>query len=212
MTRPDILYAVITLSQHTQSPTEHDMAAVERLLRYVAGTIDLTMKYNKSTSSDLQLSAYADASYNVHHDNKSHSGLLVCLGTYSAPLLYSSKKQTITADSSTVAELIAAHAVTKELQWTINMLQELGFSLPTTPILHQDNMSTIKIVHQPGNSGKTKHISLRYNIVRELCANGIIKVQYLATEEMIADILTKALGPTAFLHLRPLLMGHSNGR
>ena len=211
MTRPDILYAVITLSQHTQSPTEHDMAAVERLLRYVAGTIDLTMKYNKSTSSDLQLSAYADASYNVHHDNKSHSGLLVCLGTYSAPLLYSSKKQTITADSSTVAELIAAHAVTKELQWTINMLQELGFSLPTTPILHQDNMSTIKIVHQPGNSGKTKHISLRYNIVRELCANGIIKVQYLATEEMIADILTKALGPTAFLHLRPLLMGHGNG-
>ena len=100
-----------------------------------------------------------------------------------------------------MAELIAAHAVIKELQWTINMLQELGFSLPTTCILYQDNMSTIKIVHQPGNSGKTKHISLRYNIVRELCANGTIKVQYLPNEEMIADILTKALGPTAFLHL-----------
>ena len=92
-----------------------------------------------------------------------------------------------------MAELIAAHAVTKELQWTINMLQELGFSLPITPILHQDNMSTIQIFHQPGNSGKTKHISLRYNIVRELCANGTIKVQYLPTEEMIADILTKAV-------------------
>ena len=72
-------------------------------------------------------------------------------------------------------------------------------------------MSTIKIVHQPGNSGKTKHISLRYNIVRELCANGTIKVQYLQIEEMIADILTKALSPTAFLHLRPLLMGHGTG-
>ena len=168
------------------------------------------MQYHKSTSSVLSLNAYADASYNVHRDNKSHSGLMICIGDFSAPLLFSSKKQTITADSSTVAELIATHAVTKELQWVINMLTELGFSLPTTPILHQDNMSTIKIFNQPGNSGKTKHISLRINIVRELRANGTIHIIYCPTEDMLADIFTKALGPSAFLHLRPLLMGHTN--
>ena len=210
MTRPDILYAVITLSQYTQAPTEQNLLATNRILRYVAGTIDLTMQYHKSTSSVLSLNAYADASYNVHRDNKSHSGLMICIGDFSAPLLFSSKKQTITADSSTVAELIAAHAVTKELQWVINMLTELGFSLPTTPILHQDNMSTIKIFNQPGNSGKTKHISLRFNIVRELRANGTIHIIYCPTEDMLADIFTKAFGPSAFLQLRPLLMGHTN--
>ena len=66
----------------------------------------------------------------------------------------------------------------------------------------------MKIFNQRGNAGKTKHIHLRYNIVRELCANGTINIKYCPTTEMVADILTKALGPTLFLHLRPLLMGH----
>ena len=104
--------------------------------------------------------------------------------------------------------MISAHSVTKELQWCINMITELGFQLSSTPTLHQDNQSTIKIFNQRGNAGKTKHIHLRYNIVRELCANGTVNIIYCPTTEMVADILTKALGPTAFLHLRPRLMGH----
>ena len=212
MTRPDILYAVIHLSQYNQHPTAHHLACTNRIFHYLAGTIDLTMKYHRVSSSSLSLSlhAFADASYNVHKDNKSHTGYLVCIGAYSAPLLYGCKKQSITADSSTVAELIAAHSVTKELQWCMNMLTELGFTLSSTPLLLQDNMSTIKIFNQQGNKGKTKHISLRYNIVRELCSNGTIDIQYCPTEDMIADILTKALGPSAFLRLRPLLMGHQD--
>ena len=212
MTRPDILYAVIHLSQYNQHPTANHFAATDRILHYLAGTINMTLKYHRVSSSSLSLSlhAFADASYNVHKDNKSHTGYLVCIGAYSAPLLYGCKKQSITADSSTVAELIAAHSVTKELQWCINMLTELGFSLSSTPLLLQDNMSTIKIFNQKGNKGKTKHISLRYNIVRELCSNGTLNIQYCPTEDMIADILTKALGPSAFLRLRPLLMGHQD--
>ena len=58
--------------------------------------------------------------------------------------------------------------------------------------------------------GKTKHISLRYNIVRELCSKGTIDIKYCPTEDMVADILTKALGQSAFLRLRPLLMGHQD--
>jgi hypothetical protein len=208
MTRPDILYAVTHLSRYNKSPTLLHWTATDRILHYLAGTVDLTMRYNKSSTLSLSLTAYADASYNVHPDSKSHTGFLVCIGDTSAPLIYGCKKQSITADSSTVAELIAAHSVTKELQWSLNMLTELGFSLPITPTLFQDNMSTIKIFNQKGNSGKTKHLSLRYNIVRELCANGTLKIVYCPTGEMIADILTKALGPTAFLHLRPMLMGH----
>ena len=209
MTRPDILYAVINLSQYNQSPNTYHLSKTDRILRYIAGTRTLTMRYHRSPiSSSLSLTAYADASYNVHKDSKSHTGFLICLGDYSAPLLYGSKKQSIIADSSTIAELISAHSVTKELQWCMNMITELGFHLSSTPTLHQDNQSTMKIFNQRGNAGKTKHIHLRYNIVRELCANGTINIKYCPTTEMVADILTKALGPKAFLHLRPSLMGH----
>lgn len=54
---------------------------------------------------------------------------------------------------------------------------------------------------------KTKHIALRYNFIREQISDNHIVIEYLPTQDMTSDILTKALGPTAFLHLRPKLLG-----
>ena len=50
------------------------------------------------------------------------------------------KKQTITADSSTVAEFIAAHLATKEIMWARSMLAELGYPQLDPTILYEDNM------------------------------------------------------------------------
>ena len=72
----------------------------------------------------------------------------------------------------------------------------------------QDNQSTIRLLTNKGASaGRTKHLRRRFNGLREHVMNGDISVHYLASDLMIADILTKPLGPTAFLTLRPLLMG-----
>ena len=48
-------------------------------------------------------------------------------------------------------------------------------------------------------SQRTKHIDTRYHFVREYVEDGIVKVQYVKTEENLADPFTKNLGEKLFV-------------
>ena len=66
----------------------------------------------------------------------------------------------------------------------------------------QDNQSTIHLLTNKGASAPllVQHLRRRFNELREHVTNGDISVHKLATNLMIADILTtKPLGPTVFL-------------
>jgi hypothetical protein len=125
----------------------------------------------------------------------------------SGAFLAKSKKQTILADSSTVAEWIAAHSAAQYIMWARSLLEEMGFAQTSPTVLHEDNQSTIYLLNNPGNGNKTKHIALRYNFLRDEIENGTIIVQYLPSGDMTSDILTKALPTGPFLHLRPQILG-----
>ena len=204
-TRPDILYAVNTLSRYTRSPTVQDMAAADRVLQYVAGTVSLALRYHSNIN--VVLYATVDASYGMHEDRKSHTGCTVHIGEGSAPFIVRSKKQTVTADSSTVAEFIATHTVCKEIMWARNILEELGFPQTEPTVLGEDNKSTICMIENDTHGPKTKHIDIRYNLIREQVRNRVVVMRFLCSEEMTSDGLTKAQPPKPFLHLRPKLLG-----
>ena len=91
--------------------------------------------------------------------------------------------------------------------WARNFLGELGFVQKDPTILFEDNKSAISLIENIGNGFKTKHIELRYNFIREQVAKNIIRMQYLPTDEMTSDILTKPVGPVTFVHLRKYLLG-----
>ena len=204
-TRPDILFAVNMASRHTKAPTEADMIAVDRILQYVAGTPTMGLVFK--SGEGVKLYATVDASYGNHLDRKSHTGCTLHIGRNSGAFLSRSKKQTVTADSSTVAEFIATHTAAKEIMWARSLLSELGYPQMEPTTLFEDNQSTIFMINNDSNTQKTKHIDIRYNLIREQVQNGVITMEHLPTKEMIADMLTKALGPTAYIHLRPKLLG-----
>ena len=62
------------------------------------------------------------------------------------------------------------------------------------------------MIKNDSNNNKTKHIEIRSNLIREQVLRMIIERQHLATKEMASDILTKALGPKPFTHLRTKLL------
>lgn len=54
-------------------------------------------------------------------------------------------------------------------------------------------MGTQSLGKNPIYHSRTKHIDVRHHFVREVLKDGIIKIEYIPTTKMAADILTKGL-------------------
>jgi len=205
MSRPDILYAISILSAKNKSPTTEDLRAVNRVLSYIAGTKDKGLKL--CSDDGVTLYATVDASYACHDDFKSHSGCTLHIGRFSGSLTTVSKKQKIVADSSTIAEFIATHIITKEIMWARGLLKSLSYPQAEPTILYEDNMSTIAMIKNKSNGKRTKHIEVRYNLIREQVQKLIIQMRHLPTKEMTSDMLSKPLAPGPFTYLRTKILG-----
>jgi hypothetical protein len=77
-------------------------------------------------------------------------------------------------------------------------------------MIHCDNSSTIKLSRNPVLHGRSKHIDVRYNFLRNLVTEKIINLVHCRSEDQVADILTKSLKLKAFEKLRGLLGVCSN--
>jgi hypothetical protein len=60
-TRPDLTHAVNLVCQHFQNPTQKDLRAVKRILRYIKGTLTHGLRYLHQSS--LNLTAFCDADW-----------------------------------------------------------------------------------------------------------------------------------------------------
>eukprot|EP01033_Poteriospumella_lacustris_P011601 gene11601-8269_t len=139
---------------------------------------------------------------NVHQDAKGHSGRVICVGREGTPVLVKSQKQRLVARSSTESELISLADCVSDVLWSQRLLE---FLVPNVrmPTIYQDNQSTIhmaKLGHG-GKTGNSKHISTRYFFIKQHLDQRELAIEYLLTQDMTADLLTKPLGGHLFHHL-----------
>src|SRR5882757_5976263 len=106
---------------------------------------------------------------------------------------WSSKKQTFVTLSSTEAEYMAAAAATKEVTWVKTFLSELDFSKTHTITLQIDNQSAILLAKNVMFHERMKRIAIHCHFIREKLEEGEIPVEYVPTNEQVADVLTKPL-------------------
>jgi histone deacetylase 1/2 len=205
-TRPDILLPVSFLTTRVQCSNQDDLNKLLRVLRYLNGTRDLGVILRPDPNGNT-LSAFIDASYGVHEDGKSHTGMMISFGA--GPLLVKSSKQKIVTKSSTEAELIALSDMCSPVIWSRDFLVAQGIDPPPATV-YQDNMSTIALADRGGsNSDRTRHVKIRRFWMKDRVADGEINIVYKPTEDMIADILTKPLQGAKFTQLRQLLLNWS---
>jgi hypothetical protein len=91
--RPDFLLLIIFLSSWVNIATYEDQKKLKRVMKYVKGTLDLGINIGPDKDGYLKIFTYADASYGVHKDMRSHTGIMVTLG--SGPIISKSFKQKI---------------------------------------------------------------------------------------------------------------------
>ena len=106
-TRPDISYAVTKLSQHLSCPNQDDWKMLNHVLRYLKGTLNLSLIYEKS-SEPLNMNVYCDSDWGSDtQDRKSVTGYSVFLSSSSSVISWKSKKQQTVALSTCEAEYMA---------------------------------------------------------------------------------------------------------
>jgi hypothetical protein len=206
-TRPDICFAVNTLSQFMVEPRRVHWVAAKHVLRYLCGTVDYGLDYHRGDG--VRLVGYTDSDWaGCVSDRKSTSGC--CFGLGSAVVSWFSRKQKSVALSSAEAEYMAASQASCEALWLRKMLIGLfGVQLRPT-VIFCDNQSCIKLSENPVFHDRSKHIEIRYHFIRDYVQRGAVELQYISTEEQVADILTKALSMGKFVFFRDKLGVVSN--
>ena len=200
-TRPDITFSVSYLSRFLDKPTIETWNAGKRILRYLQGTkeLGLTFYKNTNTDNDLKLNGYSDADWATDkNDRKSVSGCMILYGKN--PILWFSKKQTCIALSTAEAEYVAAAACAQELINIKGLLH--GFKVKNETILFCDNKSSIIMTKSNENSKRAKHIDIKNHFLKDLVQRKEIFVDYVPTDQNLADMLTKALVKEIFVYIR----------
>lgn len=197
--RPDIMYSVSYLSRYLDKPNKELVTAGKRILRYLKSTADKGLVYKKGPE---KLEAYSDADWaGDRSDRKSTSGSLILYG--GNPISWFSKKQTCVALSTAEAEYVAAAASAQELVNLKGVLSE--FSEVKCATLKMDNLSAVSMAQTYENSKRAKHIDIKEHFIKDLTNKGIIKIEYVNTNDNFADILTKPLCKEKFVNICKLL-------
>jgi hypothetical protein len=202
-TRPDIAYAVIQLARFVNDPRHEHIAYSKRLMRYLQGTKDLGLCYQRQQT--LQVRCYSDADWAGDVDTRrSVTGYVLTVN--GGAISWRCQQQKTVAHSSCEAELMALAAALKEVLWMRKMLPDLGHDVSKPTTMFEDNQGCIAIAtNQRGMTARTKHVATRYFAVREHVDSGDVEIIYCSTTKMIADIFTNPLSRVLFQRLRDLL-------
>lgn len=102
-TRPDISFAVGRISRYLNNPTEANATAVKRIFKYLQGTMDYDIVYEKNPKYSLD--CYSDSDYvGDPETRKSTTGFVFMLGT--GAISWCSQLQKCVVTSSTEAEYV----------------------------------------------------------------------------------------------------------
>jgi hypothetical protein len=117
------------------------------------------------------------------------------------PVMWGSMRQTTVADSTCAAEFVAASVCCKQLLHLENIFHFLGFLCPKPYKIYTDSQASQSIAMNNQKMGKIRHIAIRYHLVRGLAGNGDVVLIFCVTEDMVADLFTKILSGSPFVHL-----------
>lgn len=202
-TRPDIAFSVGMISRFMERPTVLHQNAAKRIMRYIKGTVDFGLIYTRDSKNNM-LTGFSDSDLGGYtEDRKSTAGMVFYLND--SLITWVSQKQRCVALSSCEAEFMAATGAACQAIWLRKLLSVVTGSEIGPVTLYIDNKSAIDLAKNPVFHGRSKHIDIRYHLIRECVEKGEIIVKHISSEHERADSLTKALAAAKFETMRKLL-------
>jgi hypothetical protein len=214
-TRKDLLIYAAVLATRINDARVADAEKLNRLMRFTYATEarGVVLRF-----TGTRLVVYVDASYNIYPNSRSQTGVYVTLcdetsdGTDNGgAALCRSSVQRLVARASFDSENIALDSTTNTLFYLRDVISDIGID-QVASLYHEDNMALIVSIEQGENfRGKSPHMRARIHRFAQLVEARVVEIRHCATEDMIADPLTKPLFSRAHLHsLMRLLNDYGN--
>ena len=196
-TRPDIAYIVGMLGRYVSNPRKDHWIAAKRVMRSYREQKTYMLTYRKL--DQLEIIGYSDSDFAGCRDSmKSTSGYIYLLT--GGAISWKSVKQSIVASSTMAAEFVTCYEASNHGIWLRNFVTRLrimdGIERPLK--LFCDNKSSVLYSNNNRSSTKSKFIDIKFLVVKERVQSGLISIEHIGTNSMIADPLTKGLPPKVF--------------
>jgi hypothetical protein len=220
--RPDIAFAVSQVCRFTHTPRRSHEEALERIGRYLKGTLDKGLILKPSPTS-IDVDAYVDTDFAglaLKEDCKdptsvkSRTGFVINVAN--CPVVWKSKLQQQIATSSTHAEYIGLSTAMKEIiplkELLVTVSQAVGlpqdFSTTFKTRIWEDNNGCRTIANlEPGRqTPASKWYDITLHWFRSHL-NDRMTVERIDTDKQWADILTKPLKADVFSRVRKMVLG-----
>ena len=194
-TRPDIQLATSKLQRQTCAPSVADLQTSKALLRYLKSHSNYGITLSKDPARGIEL--YTDAAHQDNPDGKSTEAHILMF--HGAPIAWSSKKQSIMAPSSTIAEFCAYDTAIKQGIWIRKLLAAFELHDGVSPIpLYTDSANGIIIAKSKTINNSVRWLDNRFFFIRDIYTNGDMNLEKIDGHANPADGLTKALHKDKF--------------
>ena len=71
-----------------------------------------------------------------------------------------------------------------------------------------DNQGAIALLKNPIIKNRSKHVDIKYHFVREKFNSGLVNVEYVPSEENVADVMTKPIFKNQLVKFHRKLFGN----
>ena len=202
-TRDEVRHLVSHSCSRNSSPDEGDYSKAVHILRYLYSTRGIGRIY-KSTSSVVH--AFADAAFGVHSNGCSAGAYFLSVGPNSAPFHCYARAQSDVATCIMTSEYYSASGSCKAVMFYREFARALGFAPIAATCLYLDSKTAINLAVAPEVTKKSRHIAVSYHYIRQLIAQGHLRVQHVIASDMRADSLTKIFSRAEFRRQRANLL------
>ena len=101
-------------------------------------------------------------------------------------------------------EYIAIESCCAQIVWIKQQLEDYGITYNNIPI-RCDNISAINLTKNSILYSRTKYVEVRHHFIRKYVQNNNILLEYVPTENQVADIFKKPLNEERFCPIRKQL-------
>ena len=180
------------LGRYQSNPRIEHWTTAKKVLRYLQGTKDYKLIYQRS--NNLEVVGYSNSYFSgCVYSHRSTSGYIFMMAN--GAISWRSAKQSLVATSTMEAEFISLFEATSQGIWLKSFMANLQVidSVPRLLKIYCDNLAIVFLAKNNKSESRSKHIDIKYLVMRERVKANEMIIENISIELMIANPWTKGM-------------------